>query len=111
MQTLELVYDGVIVAGLRYRADAAMDFMEAMGDGNLGGIRLEPEPDNEHDPHAIKVIGWWEDEERHVGYVPAILAELIAFKKMRGLLAELADYDLVEGTNNIVIEIRILVAG
>lgn len=106
----ETAYDCVPVAGVRYRAMDALDFMEAIDNGLPGGVRLELEPTNIYDANAIKVIGWWaspDQEERHIGYVPAVLSELIAYKRMSMLVAELANYDLVEGTNEIVLEIRI----
>lgn len=56
------------VAGVSYRLDALQD--DAFAPGRR--LALVPEPDNEHDPHAI---GVW-DEERNVqaGYVPAEIA-------------------------------------
>jgi hypothetical protein len=56
------------VAGVSYRIDALQD------DGFAPGRRLAlvPEPDNEHDPHAI---GVWDEERRvQAGYVPAEIA-------------------------------------
>jgi HIRAN domain len=56
------------LAGVSYRLEALQD------DGFAPGRRLAliPEPENEHDPHAI---GVW-DADRHVqgGYVPAEVA-------------------------------------
>ena len=58
----------VKLAGSSYRADALQD------DGFAPGRRLAlvPEPENEHDPHAVAVY----DAERrlHAGYVPAEVA-------------------------------------
>jgi HIRAN domain len=61
------------VAGVSYRLDALQD--DAFAPGYR--LALVPEPDNEHDPHAI---GVWDDERRlQAGYVPAeIAAELDA---------------------------------
>jgi HIRAN domain len=55
----------IAVAGVSYRLDALQD--DAFAPGKR--LTLRPEPDNEHDPHAI---GIW-DEESHLqaGYVPA----------------------------------------
>jgi hypothetical protein len=55
----------IAVAGVSYRLDALQD--DAFAPGKR--LTLRPEPDNEHDPHAI---GIW-DEEAHLqaGYVPA----------------------------------------
>jgi hypothetical protein len=58
----------VKLAGASYRLDALQD------DGFAPGRRLAlvPEPENEHDPHAV---GIWEAERRvQAGYVPAEVA-------------------------------------
>ncbi len=56
------------VAGVSYRLDALQD--DAFAPGQR--LALVPEPDNEHDPHAI---GIWDGERRvQVGYVPAEIA-------------------------------------
>ena len=56
------------VAGVSYRVEALQE--DAFAPGRR--LALVPEPENEHDPHAI---GIW-DAERHVqaGYVPADVA-------------------------------------
>jgi HIRAN domain len=58
----------VRVAGASYRLDALQD------DGFAPGRRLTlvPEPDNEHDPHAIGI--WDEGRRAQAGYVPADVA-------------------------------------
>jgi HIRAN domain-containing protein len=56
------------VAGVSYRLDALQD--DAFAPGRR--LALVPEPDNEHDPHAIAV---WDEERRvQAGYVPADVA-------------------------------------
>jgi hypothetical protein len=56
------------VAGVSYRIDALQD--DAFAPGRR--LALVPEPDNEHDPHAI---GVWDEEGRvQAGYVPAEIA-------------------------------------
>jgi HIRAN domain len=58
----------VKLAGSSYRGDALQD--EAFAPGRR--LALVPEPENEHDPHAV---GIWDDERRlHAGYVPAEIA-------------------------------------
>jgi hypothetical protein len=53
------------VAGVSYRLDALQD--DAFSPGRR--LALQPEPENEHDPHAI---GVWDEEGRvQAGYVPA----------------------------------------
>jgi hypothetical protein len=53
------------VAGVSYRLDALQD--DAFAPGNR--LTLVPEPDNEHDPHAI---GIWDGAQKvQAGYVPA----------------------------------------
>lgn len=58
----------VKVAGSSYRAEALQD--EAFAPGSP--LALVPEPDNEHDPHAVAI---WDAERRlQAGYVPAEVA-------------------------------------
>ena len=58
----------VKLAGASYRLDALQD--EAFAPGRR--LALVPEPDNEHDPHAV---GVWDDARRlQAGYVPAEVA-------------------------------------
>ena len=53
------------LAGISYRLDAVQD--DAFAPGSR--LALVPEPDNEHDPHAV---GVWDAERRvQAGYVPA----------------------------------------
>jgi hypothetical protein len=60
------------VAGVSYRLDALQD--DAFAPGRR--LALVPEPDNEHDPHAI---GIWDVERRlQAGYVPAEAARELA---------------------------------
>jgi hypothetical protein len=56
------------VAGVSYRLDALQD--DAFAPGHR--LTLLPEPDNEHDPHAIAV--WDEGRRLQAGYVPADVA-------------------------------------
>ena len=56
------------VAGVSYRIDALQD--DAFASGKR--LALVPEPDNEHDPHAIAV--WDEARRLQAGYVPADVA-------------------------------------
>ena len=59
------------VAGVSYRLDALRD--DAFAPGKR--LALRPEPDNEHDPHAI---GIWDEAGRlQAGYVPAETAPQI----------------------------------
>jgi len=60
------------VAGVSYRMD------EVQADGFAPGkpLALVPEPDNEHDPHAIAI--WDEAQRVQAGYVPAELARTLS---------------------------------
>jgi HIRAN domain len=58
----------VRVAGASYRLDALQD--DAFAPGRR--LVLVPEPDNEHDPHAIGI--WDEGRRAQAGYVPADVA-------------------------------------
>ena len=67
------------VAGVSYRADALQE--EAFAPGRR--LSLVPEPDNEHDPHAI---GIWDAERRvHVGYVPADVASQLDADRLQAV--------------------------
>ena len=58
----------VKVAGVSYRLDALQDDVFAPG----RRLALVPEPENEHDPHAVAV---WDAERRvQAGYLPAEIA-------------------------------------
>jgi hypothetical protein len=56
------------VAGVSFRADALQD--DAFAPGRR--LALVPEPENEHDPHAIGI--WDADRRVQIGYVPAGVA-------------------------------------
>ena len=58
----------VKVAGVSYRMDALQD--EAFAPGRP--LALVPEPQNEHDPHAVAI--WDPDRRVQAGYVPAEIA-------------------------------------
>jgi hypothetical protein len=77
----------VKLAGSSYRADALQD------DGFAPGRRLAlvPEPENEHDPHAVAVY----DAARRVqaGYVPAELAAELRGDEQAVSLWEFRDED------------------
>lgn len=109
---MEVAYDYVDVAGLKYRAENVAAFIEAAAKC-APQVRLVPEPDNYHDENAIKVMGAWPSnlgvEERHLGYVPAVLSDLIRHKRMTGLSADLAFAG--ESDKGPVVQIRIMAPG
>lgn len=59
------------VAGVSYRLEALQD--DAFAPGNR--LVLVPEPDNEHDPHAIGI--WDAGQTLQAGYVPAERARVL----------------------------------
>ncbi|HAL37166.1 MAG TPA: hypothetical protein DCP03_03230 [Polaromonas sp.] len=61
------------VAGIEHRRDDALRF----ADDSDQTLALEREPDNAHDPNAIKVIGIERGTRRFIGYVPKGVAEQI----------------------------------
>lgn len=66
------------VAGVQHR----LPNLRAFAKGRNHALRLEREPNNRHDPNAIKVIGIYKGlfftHRVHIGYVPAEIAEEIA---------------------------------
>jgi hypothetical protein len=75
----------VPLAGASYRSDALQD------DGFAPGRRLSlvPEPENEHDPHAVAI---WDAERRvHGGYVPAEVARQLRGDEQAVALREFRD--------------------
>jgi hypothetical protein len=87
----------VKVAGASYRADALQD--EAFEPGRR--LALVPEPENEHDPHAIAI--WDEARRLQAGYVPADVAPELTGEEQAVALWEF----LEEGRR---IGLRVLVA-
>ncbi|HZR95286.1 MAG TPA: HIRAN domain-containing protein [Gaiellaceae bacterium] len=88
----------VKLAGASYRLEALQD------DGFAPGRRLAlvPEPDNEHDPHAV---GVWDAERRaQAGYVPAEVAPHLAGDEQALALWEF------RGDDGARIGLRILIA-
>ena len=66
------------VVGIQHRKKAAQRFAT----GNQQRLKLKPEPSNEYDPNAIRVIGVWKDssgQERtaHIGYLNKNLARIL----------------------------------
>lgn len=88
--------DGFIVevAGLRYRRDAAADFVKGAERAGSGGFGISPrrEPDNPHSNNgtATAVDGWWlrrglfgeKREVRHLGYLPSWASHECLFEKI-----------------------------
>jgi hypothetical protein len=70
------------VAGVQHR----LSNVRAFASGRHHALRLEREPNNPHDPNAIKVIGiykgWFFTHRVHIGYVPAEIAEEIAERNL-----------------------------
>lgn len=68
------IYAGRLeVAGVRHRRSEALQFANGSGQTLL----LEREPENRHDPNAIKVIGLTGAVRHFVGYVPKDISEQI----------------------------------
>lgn len=74
-----LIFSRVPVAGISWRADVAARFVQ----GKEQRVELEREPDNPHDPNAIRVIAHWrgadlQERNRQLGYIPRTTARTIA---------------------------------
>jgi HIRAN domain len=88
----------VNAAGVSYRTEELQD--EAFAPGRR--LTLVPEPQNEHDPHAI---GIWDAEQRlQVGYVPADVARGLSAAEWRAVALR----DFVEGERRL--GLRVLLA-
>lgn len=82
------------VVGVQYRKPNAIEFARAAfrahENGEPFGLSAEREPDNPHDRHAVKILGWGEGRSTflsrktrlsfHVGYVDAYTSGRIAEK-------------------------------
>jgi hypothetical protein len=96
------------VAGIAYRLKDARSFANAARKAEAAqlryGIELEPEPNNLHDPYAIKVHGFAESKNWfsklsirywHIGYLPADLAEFVHSKLLnRGVTIDALLYKI-----------------
>jgi HIRAN domain len=69
----------VPVAGVSYRLDALQ--ADAFAPGRR--LALVPEPENEHDPHAIAI--WDEARRVQAGYVPAEVARELAAEEWQAV--------------------------
>lgn len=107
MQSWEVAYDGVPVMGAKYRLPAVLDVLEAYDSGRQIDLALEPEPENKHDQNAIKVVADLPFTRSHIGYLPAVLAETIAYRRLGRLKAEIVGAD-IDDQNRVKIEIRVL---
>lgn len=103
----EVAYEDVSVAGLKYRLDTVLDVIEEMDGGRQIKLRLEREPDNQFDSNAIKVVA---RPDRHIGYLPAIVSESVAYRRLGDLRAEIVSADIDEALR-VRIEIRVLARG
>jgi hypothetical protein len=88
-------YNHVKVAGTAYRMHDVLD--------------LEPEPDNPHDANAVRVIGQGIGHPRHIGYLPAVLTDLLAYNRAQLVGAKLLDAHIDLRRNRVTIEIRVTV--
>lgn len=70
------------VAGTRHHATAVERFLirSMRADPTRVGLDLQTDPENPHDPNAIRVYGYVDGARFHLGHVPAELAAEIAEK-------------------------------
>ena len=100
----EVEYNGVQVAGLKYRLPTVLDVLDALDSGWSVDLALEREPTNPFDPNAIRVVA---SPDRHIGYLPAVLSDSIAYRGLTSLRAELVDAD-IDDLMRVSIEIRVV---
>ena len=66
------------VKGIQYRRNDVLQFarlaIAAERELRPFGLLIEPEPDNENDENALKVLGWCGSKSFHVGYVDRLEA-------------------------------------
>ncbi|WKL57266.1 hypothetical protein Q1W73_16610 [Asticcacaulis sp. ZE23SCel15] len=86
----DIVIETLEVAGLRFHIDNVTQWVDAVSKSERKtlpyGLELSPEPENPHDPNAIRIIGCAmvkpmfgkaEMQRWHIGYVDAEHAEII----------------------------------
>lgn len=61
------------VAGMQYRKDEAIQFAQSSNQE----LTIEREPNNPHDPNAIRLIGLSDTNKYFIGYLPKELSEQI----------------------------------
>ena len=72
--------EDVETRGVEYRLESLLAYAKGIKSaheaGQPFGIRIISEPDNKHDPLAMKVVGWScaQGREEHLGYLPARMA-------------------------------------
>lgn len=69
----QIFADRIPIAGIQFRRDDILKFCHSTNQE----LVLEREPDNEHDPKAIKLFGVASSGRHFIGYVPKELAEQI----------------------------------
>jgi hypothetical protein len=73
------VYAGnLTVAGIQYRKAEALRFANSSNQELI----LEREPNNEHDPNAIKLVGVSGSKKYFIGYIPKEISEQIVSTKL-----------------------------
>lgn len=75
----QVIYDDELhIAGAFYRQESVQNFLACKNKS----IKLQPEPDNDYDPKAIKVIGYDKTtqniQEHHIGYIPREQAQALS---------------------------------
>jgi hypothetical protein len=82
----DIVFEDVSIVGERYRMAECAEFIAGLRrsfeTGSSFGVDLERDPQNEHDPLAVRVLGYWLEKKlfsstrhvRHIGYLPKGLA-------------------------------------
>jgi tellurite resistance protein len=94
------------VVGIRYRLEAATSFVRgawaAHQRGKAYGLTSRPEPDNQWDPNAIAIDGFFSTmlgpKAVHIGYLPAEIAEELQGRDYRVAMVSgyLGDGDFVD---------------
>lgn len=106
----EPLYEDVEARGVPHRLESLLAYAKglktALAAEQPFGIRIAHEPDNEHDPLAMKILGWWGDHKEHLGYLPARMAYACHHRHEGKILAaRLVDLALDIDTPKVLIDV------
>ncbi len=79
------------IAGVKFRGAAVIELLKTLENGTV--FELEPEPTNQYDPNAVKIIYNDGETDIHVGYVPKnFSAEISAALEIEPVVCIASDF-------------------